>query len=167
MLLDMAIGRLAGLSSRSDAGCLIQYGSRCLHCMSHTAAIHRSSALPLAHRIRQARSILRLVQPFARPALAGRRRVRGVTPTRLPDFGRSRPSIRCDIPVAIATLFQLHERPSLEKLRQHLGDSFPLVKLMDRLRCERCSSQQIVITFLAPDQRTGNLAHLFREAPWR
>jgi|ERR1039457_807924 hypothetical protein len=54
-------------------------------------------------------------------------------------------------------------RLSLVKLRAHLGDAFPLVKVKDRLRCERCSSRQIVITFLAPEQRTGNLAHLFRE----
>ena len=37
-------------------------------------------------------------------------------------------------------------RLSLEKLRQHLGGSFPLVQLKDRLRCERCNSRQIVIT---------------------
>jgi hypothetical protein len=56
---------------------------------------------------------------------------------------------------------------SLVKLREHLGDTFPLVKIKDRLRCERCSSRQIVITFLAPEQRTGNLAHLFPETPRR
>ena len=53
-------------------------------------------------------------------------------------------------------------RLSLEKLRNHLGDNFPLRKVKDRLRCERCSSRQIVITFLAPNQRTGNVVHLFR-----
>jgi hypothetical protein len=58
-------------------------------------------------------------------------------------------------------------RLSLVKLREHLGDTFPLSKVKNRLRCERCSSRQIVITFLAPDQRTGNLAHLFRDAPRR
>jgi hypothetical protein len=58
-------------------------------------------------------------------------------------------------------------RLSLEKLREHLGDTFPLIDLKDRLRCARCSSRQIVITFLAPNQRTGNLAHFFREAPRR
>ena len=56
-------------------------------------------------------------------------------------------------------------RLSLERLREILGDTFPLVKLKDRLRCERCSSRQIVITFLAPNQKTGNVASLFREAP--
>jgi hypothetical protein len=58
-------------------------------------------------------------------------------------------------------------RLSLVKLRERLGDSFPLVKVKDRLRCERCRSRQIVITFLAPDQRTGNVADLFRQTPRR
>jgi hypothetical protein len=58
-------------------------------------------------------------------------------------------------------------RLSLEKLREHLGDSFPLIKLKDRLRCERCRSRQIVITFLAPNQKAGNVATLFREPPRR
>jgi hypothetical protein len=58
-------------------------------------------------------------------------------------------------------------RLSLVKLREHLGDTFPLRKVKDRLRCERCSSRQIVITFLAPDQKTGNVAHLFSESPRR
>ena len=58
-------------------------------------------------------------------------------------------------------------RLSLVKLREHLCDTFPLVKVKDRLRCERCNSRQIVITFLAPDQKTGNVAHLFQEPPQR
>jgi hypothetical protein len=58
-------------------------------------------------------------------------------------------------------------RLSLEKLRAHLGDSFLLLKIKERLRCERCRSRQIVITFLAPNQRTGNLTHLFGEMPRR
>jgi len=53
-------------------------------------------------------------------------------------------------------------RLSLEKLRNHLGDNFPLRTVKDRLRCERCNSRQIVITFLTPNQRTGNVVHLFR-----
>jgi hypothetical protein len=56
-------------------------------------------------------------------------------------------------------------RLSLVKLRAHLGDTFPLVKVKDRLRCERCSSRQIVITFRAPNQRTGNVAYLFSQPP--
>ena len=56
-------------------------------------------------------------------------------------------------------------RLSLSKLRAHLGDNFPLVKIRDKLRCERCGSKQIVITFLAPDQRTGNLVELFDLRP--
>jgi hypothetical protein len=58
-------------------------------------------------------------------------------------------------------------RLSLVKLRQHFGDTFPLAKLKDRLRCEHCGSRQIVITFLAPNQKTGNVARLFRETPRR
>ncbi len=56
-------------------------------------------------------------------------------------------------------------RLSLMTLRAHLGENFPLLKIKERLRCDRCSSRQIVITFLAPDQKTGNLVHLFRESP--
>jgi hypothetical protein len=56
-------------------------------------------------------------------------------------------------------------RLSLSKLRTHLGDTFPLLRVRDKLRCERCSSKQIVITFLAPDQRTGNLVELFSRKP--
>jgi hypothetical protein len=56
-------------------------------------------------------------------------------------------------------------RLSLMTLRAHLGENFPLLKIKERLRCDRCRSRQIVITFLAPDQRTGNLVHLFRESP--
>jgi hypothetical protein len=52
-------------------------------------------------------------------------------------------------------------RLSLDKLRAHLGDSFPLLKVKDRLRCERCGSRAIVITFLATNQRTGSIARLF------
>jgi hypothetical protein len=58
-------------------------------------------------------------------------------------------------------------RLSLVKLREYLGDSFPLRKVKDRLRCERYSSRQIVVTFLAPDQWIGNPEHLFGEAPRR
>jgi hypothetical protein len=56
-------------------------------------------------------------------------------------------------------------RLSLEKLRRHLGDNFPLIKLKDRLRCECCGSRQIVITFLAPNEKSGNVAALFHETP--
>jgi hypothetical protein len=58
-------------------------------------------------------------------------------------------------------------RISLEKLRERLGDCYPLKKVKDRLRCERCRSRQIVITFLAPDQKVGNVAELFRQTPPR
>ena|ERR1700722_7982257 len=56
-------------------------------------------------------------------------------------------------------------RLSLVKLRAHLRANFPLAKLRERLRCERCGQREVVITFLAPNQRTGNVAYLFREEP--
>jgi len=54
-------------------------------------------------------------------------------------------------------------RLSLLKLRARLGDEFPLAKVRDRLRCERCGSRAVVVTFLAPDQRAGNVVRLFDE----
>ena len=54
-------------------------------------------------------------------------------------------------------------RLSLMKLRAHLGESFPLARVRERLCCERCRSRAVVITFLAPNQRTGNVARLFDE----
>jgi hypothetical protein len=54
-------------------------------------------------------------------------------------------------------------RLSLSKLRAHLGDDFALIKVRDKLRCRSCRSRQVVVTFLAPDQKTGSLVRLFRE----
>jgi hypothetical protein len=54
-------------------------------------------------------------------------------------------------------------RLNLAKLRAHLGGEFPLLKLRAKLRCERCGGREVVITFLAPDQRTGSLVHLFEK----
>jgi hypothetical protein len=56
-------------------------------------------------------------------------------------------------------------RLSLVKLRQTLGDSYPVVKVLGRLRCGTCRSKQITVTFLAPHQAVGNLAHLFEQPP--
>jgi hypothetical protein len=56
-------------------------------------------------------------------------------------------------------------RLSLVKLRAALGDNFPVSRVRLRLRCERCKSRAVVITFLAPDQRGGNLAQLFQAKP--
>jgi len=53
-------------------------------------------------------------------------------------------------------------RLSLSKLRAHLGDTCPLGENQSQTTSERCSSRQIVITFLAPDQRTGNLCGIVR-----
>jgi hypothetical protein len=51
-------------------------------------------------------------------------------------------------------------RLSLVKLRANLGDNFLVSKIRQRLRCERCKSRAVVITFLAPDQRGGSVTHL-------
>jgi hypothetical protein len=56
-------------------------------------------------------------------------------------------------------------RLTLVRLRANLGDNFPVSKIRERLRCERCKSRAVVITFLAPDQRGGNLAQLFQVKP--
>ena len=52
-------------------------------------------------------------------------------------------------------------RLSLVKLRANLGNNFPVSKIREQLRCERCKSRAVVITFLAPDQRGGSVTHLF------
>jgi len=50
------------------------------------AVEYYESELPgLGQRFRNELDILRMVEPFGRPALARRRRVRGATPTRLSD----------------------------------------------------------------------------------
>jgi hypothetical protein len=54
-----------------------------------------------------------------------------------------------------------HARLSLVKLRERLGDCFPLIDVRERLRCRRCRSRHIVITFLTPEHCTGDLARLF------
>ena len=56
-------------------------------------------------------------------------------------------------------------RLSLSKLRAHLGGTFPLVKVREKLKCELCGGREVVVTFLAPDQRTGSLVHLFEKDP--
>jgi hypothetical protein len=55
-------------------------------------------------------------------------------------------------------------RLSLVKLRARLGDDFPLKDVRPRLRCRRCRSRHIVVTFLGPRQRSGDLARLFDES---
>jgi hypothetical protein len=56
-------------------------------------------------------------------------------------------------------------RLRLSKLRAHLGDDFPLVKVRERLKCELCGSKTVVVTFLTPEQCTGGLVHLFDKKP--
>jgi hypothetical protein len=52
-------------------------------------------------------------------------------------------------------------RLSLSKLREQLGDDFPLRKIRERLKCEGCGSRKVTIMFLGPNQKGGNLYHLF------
>jgi hypothetical protein len=52
-------------------------------------------------------------------------------------------------------------RLSLVKLRERLGDCFPLIDVRLRLRCQRCRSKHIIVTFLTPEHCTGDLARLF------
>jgi len=54
-------------------------------------------------------------------------------------------------------------RISLTRLRSVLGNDYPVVKVLNRLKCRTCGSKQITVTFLAPHQAVGNLAHLFKE----
>jgi len=49
-----------------------------------------------------------------------------------------------------------------DRLREKLGGDYPVHKLRERLKCDWCGDKrQIVVTFLAPDERAGNLVHLF------
>ena len=56
-------------------------------------------------------------------------------------------------------------RVRFSKLRAHLGDDFPLIKIRERLKCQICSSRKVTITFLGPHQKGGNLRHLFEKEP--
>lgn len=57
---------------------------------------------------------------------------------------------------------QLFQRISIQELDLGLLSKFS--RLSRELITLRCSSRQIVITFLAPNQRTGNVAHLFDQS---
>ena len=55
-----------------------------------------------------------------------------------------------------------HSAPlSLVKLRSHRGDDLPLMDVGEWLRCRRCRSPHIVVTFRGRHQRSGDLARLF------
>jgi predicted nucleic acid-binding protein len=75
-------------------------GSKCDRRERRRPDYVRSGFFARAIPSRIALNILRLVQLFGRPALAGRRRPRGATPVRLPDPARGRTAIRCYAPVA-------------------------------------------------------------------
>jgi hypothetical protein len=53
-------------------------------------------------------------------------------------------------------------RLNADRLRAKLGGDYPVRKLRDRLKCDWCGDKrQIVVTFLPPNERAGNLVHLF------
>jgi hypothetical protein len=52
-------------------------------------------------------------------------------------------------------------RLSLVKLRERLGDCFPLIDVRLKLSCRRCRSRHNVITFLTPDHCAGDFSRLF------
>ena len=53
-------------------------------------------------------------------------------------------------------------RLNADRLRTKLGGDYPVRKLRERLKCDWCGDKrQIVVTFLAPNERAGNLVHLF------
>jgi hypothetical protein len=54
-------------------------------------------------------------------------------------------------------------RISLVRLRSVLGDDYPVVKVLSRLKCRTCGSKRVTVTFLGPHQAVGNLAYLFQE----
>jgi len=54
-------------------------------------------------------------------------------------------------------------RLSLSKLRAHLGADSPLRKIRERLMCQICSSRKVIVTFLAPHHKGGNLHELFQK----
>jgi hypothetical protein len=54
-------------------------------------------------------------------------------------------------------------RISLARLRDVLGDDYPVVDVVKRLRCRTCGSKQVTVTFLAPHQAVGSLAYLFQQ----
>jgi hypothetical protein len=56
-------------------------------------------------------------------------------------------------------------RLSLIRLRAMLGDDYPLVRVVTRLRCRTCGSKQVTVTFLNPSQSVGSLSHLFQQEP--
>ena len=53
-------------------------------------------------------------------------------------------------------------RLNTDRLRAKLGGDYPVRELRERLKCDWCGDKrQIVVTFLAPNERAGNLVHLF------
>lgn len=55
------------------------------------------------------------------------------------------------------------KRLNVARLTQTLGQDFAVIKVRQRLRCTRCGSKRVVVSFLNPSQRSNNLIHLFDE----
>ena len=60
-----------------------------------------------------------------------------------------------------------HARLCLVKLREYLGDDFPLIDLRKRLSCGRCGAKSCIVTFLTPGEKLGNLVRLFQREEGR
>jgi hypothetical protein len=56
-------------------------------------------------------------------------------------------------------------RLNLSRLRDLLGPDFPLRKIRERLKCDKCSGRKVTVTFLSPNQKGGNLHVLFDKDP--
>jgi hypothetical protein len=54
-------------------------------------------------------------------------------------------------------------RVSLVRLRLTLGDDYAVADVIKHLRCRMCRSREVTVTFLAPHQAVGNLAHMFQQ----
>ena len=54
------------------------------------------------------------------------------------------------------------KRLSLVRLRGVLGDSYPVVGILKRLKCSTCGIKQITASFLASHQAGTSLQHWFQ-----
>jgi hypothetical protein len=54
-------------------------------------------------------------------------------------------------------------RLSLTKLRETLGDDYPVMRVVKRLKCSTCGSKRLTVGFLGPHQAVGDLAKLFTQ----
>jgi hypothetical protein len=52
-------------------------------------------------------------------------------------------------------------RFKISTLRDALGTNFEVRRIRPRLRCNRCGSKQIIVSFFNPGHRAGSLHRLF------